>query len=171
MRNIIILISLILFIHTTLTQQTNVTATDTTKTPVIAPEAKTVEGILYGKELDPTTSNIALKDLVADPTKYEGQTINLKGDITDVCQEAGCWTKITDGTNYILVQTLHKYFLPKDAAGKISADGTFKQKEFTEEHAKEMLKESRNPLVKEDDIKGPQKVYVLEATGIKVNNK
>lgn len=129
------------------------------------------DGVLYGNELDPTIHNITINDLLANPTNYEGKTVNLKGDIWDVCQGMGCWTNITDGINYVLVQTLHKFFLPKDASGKISADGIFKLKEFTEEHAKEMAKESKNPKMKEEEIKGPQKVYVLEATGIRVFNK
>jgi hypothetical protein len=170
MKNIIIIVALLILIVPGFAQQGEVKATDSTSTIVVKPEAKVEDGTLFGSELSSTTVSIILADLIADPSKYEGKTINLKGGIADVCQQAGCWTYITDGTNFMLIQTLHKFFLPKDAVGKISADGTFKLKEFPEEHAKEMLKESRNPRMKEEDIKGPQKVYVLEATGIRVFN-
>lgn len=169
MKNIIILIALMVFSVTCFAQPTDATSTDSVKT-IVKPEIKS-DGTLFGTELNASTENVVIADLIADPSKYEGKTINLKGDISDVCQKAGCWTYITDGKNYMLVQTQHKFFLPKDAVGNISADGIFKLKEFPEEHAKEMLKESRNPRMKEEDIKGAQKVYVLEATGIKVYGK
>jgi hypothetical protein len=128
-------------------------------------------GVLYGTELDQINPNVLLTELFANPSQYENKIINIKGDIADVCQNMGCWSNITDGTITILVQTLHKFFLPKDASGGVSADGTFKLKEISEEHAKEMLKESKNPKMKEEDIKGPQKTFILEATSIRVYSK
>ncbi|MFI5145392.1 MAG: DUF4920 domain-containing protein [Ignavibacteria bacterium] len=171
MKTITIIIALIVFSVPGFSQQSDSTLADSTNTTIVKPDTKSDYGKLFGTDLNPSAETVILADLIADPSKFEGKTINIKGDIADVCQQAGCWTYITDGTNYLLVQTLHKFFLPKDAAGKIYADGVFKQKEFTEEHAKEMLKESKNPRMKEEDIKGPQKVFVLEATGIKVYSK
>ena len=139
--------------------------------PIPNPQIAVNDSVLYGNQLDPAAANVLLSDLIANPSSFEGKTINVKGEITDVCQEAGCWSYITDGTNYMMVQTLHKFFLPKDATGKLSADGVFKLKEFSEEHAKAILKESKNPRMKEEEINGPQKVYVLEATGIMVYSK
>ena len=150
---------------------TTISFSQNTDTPKDVIVSTSDDGVLYGTELDPSITSVSLSDLIASPENFDGKTINLKGNIDDVCQRAGCWAKVIDGTNCILVQTQHKYFLPKDATGKISADGTFKSYVLTEEHAKEMLKESRNPKVKEEDIKGDQKMYVLVATGIKVYSK
>ena len=132
------------------------------------PLPQNFDSLLFCNQLDTAATNVQLTDLFSNPSSFEGKTINVKGNITDICQEAGCWTYISDGTNYLLVQTLHKFFLPKEVTGKISTDGIFKFIDISEEHARAMLKESRNPRMKEEDIKGPQKVYVLEATGIMV---
>jgi len=133
---------------------------------------KVDDGVVYGNDLSSDAQSIMLSDLFANPENYEGKTISVSGSITDVCQMMGCWMKISDGTNEIMVQTLHKFFLPKDAAGgKAIAEGTFKMTEFSEEHVKMIAKESVNPNSKPEEIKGAQKVYVIQATGVKILNK
>lgn len=133
---------------------------------------KVDDGFVYGNDLSSDVQSTLLSDLIANPENYEGKTISVSGSITDVCQAMGCWMKISDGNNEIMVQTLHKFFLPKDAVGgNAVTEGKFKMTEISEEHAKEMTKESLNPKVKPEDIKGPQKVYVIQATGVKILNK
>lgn len=126
------------------------------------------DGVLYGAELNADLKEVAITDLLAKPEDYDGKVIKISGNITDVCQAAGCWMILSDGTNNIRVSTLHKFFLPKDATGKTVAEGKFKVTEETEEHAKSMNEESRNPTMKTEDIKGPQKVFMIQATGIKI---
>jgi hypothetical protein len=133
---------------------------------------KVDDGVVYGNDLSPDVQSILLSDLIANPENYEGKTICVSGSITDVCQGMGCWMKISDGTNEVMVQTLHKFFMPKDAAGgNAVTEGKFKMTEISEEHAKEMTKESLNPKVKPEEIKGTQKMYVIQATGVKILNK
>ena len=126
------------------------------------------DGVLYGAELNAELKEVAITDLLAKPEDYDGKVIKISGNITDVCQSAGCWMILSDGTNNIRVSTLHKFFLPKDATGKAISEGKFKVTEVTEEHSKAMNEESRNPTMKTEDIKGPQKVFMIQATGIKI---
>lgn len=133
---------------------------------------KVEDGVIYGNDLNKELQPVLLSDLITSPQNYEDKTICVSGTITDVCQGMGCWMKISDGTNEIMVQTLHKFYLPKDAAGgNAVAEGMFKMTEISEEHAKEMTKESLNPKLKPEEIKGPQKVYVIQATGVKILSK
>ncbi len=76
---------------------------------------------------------------------------------------------MTEGDNTVRIKTLHEFFLPKDIAGKNAVvSGTFKTTELTEEEARHYLEESKNPTMKPEDIKGPQKAYIIEATGITI---
>jgi polygalacturonase len=140
----------------------------TEETKIEAKGVQQDDGVLYGAELNAELKETSIADLITKPDEFTDKVIKISGDITDVCQAAGCWIVITDGTNTIRVSTRHKFFLPKDATGKTISEGTFKVVEETEEHAKEMNKESRNPTMKTEDIKGPQKVFVIQATGIKL---
>jgi len=133
-------------------------------------------GILYGYELgsDPTAEimQVTFTDLLANPQNYDGKVIKTEGNISEVCQSAGCWAMISDGTNEIRVVTLHKFLLPKDCAlNNAAIEGTFKVKEITEEQARHYNDEAKNPKVKSEDIKGPQKVFMIEATGVLIAEK
>jgi hypothetical protein len=130
---------------------------------------KVDDGMVYGNDLSSDIQTIALSDLLAKPQDYEGKTVKLTGTVTDVCQMMGCWLMLSDGTNEIRVTTLHKFFMPKDCTkSKAVVDGTFKLTEITEEHAKKMIEESQNSKIKAEDIKGTQKAYTIEATGVKI---
>jgi hypothetical protein len=124
---------------------------------------KTDEGILYGSDFnnDPTAEviQVTFADVLANPENYNGKIIKLEGNITEVCQTAGCWAMISDGEKEVRVITQHKFLLPKNcAASNATVEGTFKIKEITEEQARHYNDEAKNPKVKTEDITGPQKV-------------
>jgi hypothetical protein len=80
----------------------------------------------------------------------------------------GCWTVIKDGEYEMRAMSLHKFFIPKDLkeGTKVVVQGEFQVKEITEEQAKGYEEESGKPSGKE--IIGPQKMYMIKMTGIKV---
>jgi hypothetical protein len=128
------------------------------------------DGTLYGADIDATEPVLKLSDIFTNAEGYQNKKVVLEGTMTEVCQAMGCWTVITDGTNNVRAQTLHKYFLPKDlpVGSKVVVAGEFEIKEITEEQAKHFAEESKDPKVKPEDIKGPQKMYRVKATGIKI---
>jgi hypothetical protein len=128
------------------------------------------DGILYGSDIDAAQQVIKISDIFADLDAYQNKKVVVEGTLSEVCQEMGCWTILTDGTNEIRAMTLHKYFLPKDLQSglKVVVEGEFETKEITEEQAKHFAEESKNPKVKPDDIKGPQKMHRIKASGIKI---
>jgi hypothetical protein len=125
------------------------------------------DGTLYGAEIDGVLPVQKISDIFADLEGYQNKNVVVEGTLSEVCQAMGCWTVVTDGTNNIRAMTLHKYFLPKDlkAGLKIVISGEFETKEITEDQAKHFAEESGKNT---DDIKGPQKMYRIKATGIKV---
>lgn len=128
------------------------------------------DGTLYGNDIDATSPVLKISDIFANLDSYQNKNVVVEGILSEVCQEMGCWTVVTDGTNDIRAMTLHKYFLNKDIPGgsKVQIAGEFEVKEITEEQAKHFAEESKNPKVKPEDIKGPQKMYRIKATGIKL---
>ncbi len=130
---------------------------------------KVADGMLYGKDYDRSVNFTEFADLMKEPSANNEKTILLKGSVAEVCQSMGCWMTMTEGNNTVRIKTLHEFFLPKDIAGRNAiVSGKFKVTEITEEQAKHYLEESKNPSMKPEDIKGPQKAYEIEATGITI---
>lgn len=131
---------------------------------------KTEDGMLYGKEYDASVAVIDFSELMKDPSANDGKIIVVKGSVADVCQKAGCWMTMTDGGTTVRILTMHEFLLPKDIAGRNAVvAGTFKVTEISEEEAQHYNSESNNPK-DAGDLKGPQKGFEIEATGIKILN-
>jgi len=126
------------------------------------------DGVLYGKDYDPSIQVIEFVELMKEPGSNDGKIVLVKGTIAEICQKMGCWMTMTDGTNTVRVKTMHDFFLPKDASGQAVVIGTFKAAEISEKMARHYNDESKNPAVKTEDIVGPQKGYEIEAVGIKI---
>jgi Domain of unknown function (DUF4920) len=132
-------------------------------------EAKELaDGTLYGTDINADYKVLTVTDIFADLKGYEGKTVVVHGDMSEICRSGGCWTIITDGKNYIRAMTLHKFILPKEmdiTNKKVLIEGEFATKEITEEQAKHFAEESgKDP----NEIKGPQTMYRIKATGIKI---
>jgi hypothetical protein len=128
---------------------------------------KTDDGMLYGKSIDPKMTITEYADLMKDPNASNETVVVVRGNVSEVCQSMGCWMVLSDGTNNTRVKTGHEYLLPKDIAGQNAiVYGTFKVTEISEDDAKHYNEETKNPNVKTEDIRGPQKAFELEATGI-----
>ena len=131
---------------------------------------QTADGMLYGKDYDPGMTAVDYGDLLKNAEANNDQVILVKGNVAEVCQSMGCWMVMTDGTTKVRATTSHNFFLPKDIAGKDAVIyGKFKITEISEEEAKHYNEESKNP-VKDEAIVGPQKVYEIDAIGIKILN-
>ncbi len=80
-----------------------------------------------GKPLTEKQS-VAISALLAKPADYLGKTVQVKGKISEVCQEMGCWIDIADGQgNKIRIKVEDGVIVfPKDGAGKqATAEGVF----------------------------------------------
>ncbi|HMS63668.1 MAG TPA: DUF4920 domain-containing protein [Ignavibacteria bacterium] len=132
---------------------------------------KTDVGVLYGKSYDPGMTLVSYEELIKDPSANNDKVVMVQGNVLEVCQAMGCWMIMSDGTTGTRVKTGHEFFLPKDIAGQSAyVVGKFKVTEISEDDAKHYNEESSNPSVKTESIKGPQKVYELDATGIVILN-
>ncbi|MFZ1320107.1 MAG: DUF4920 domain-containing protein [Ignavibacteria bacterium] len=145
--------------------------TDATEEKSDQPEGiKMEDGILYGKNYEEGMEVVEFTDLMSNPSEYKDKTVLVKGNISEVCQKAGCWLVLSDGSNSSRVTTLHNFFVPKDATGsQVIVLGKFIEAELTEDQAKHYNEESNNPKA-DEDIKGTVKVFEIEADGVKILN-
>jgi hypothetical protein len=98
---------------------------------------------------------------------WNGKDVVVKGTVSEVCQEMGCWMTMSVDGKTTRIKTGHEFFLPKDVAGREAiVSGKFKIAEISEEDARHYNDESPNPTVKSEDIVGPQKALEIEASGI-----
>ncbi|MBK8553363.1 MAG: DUF4920 domain-containing protein [Ignavibacteria bacterium] len=131
---------------------------------------KTSDGMLYGQDYDVSLPVMDYGDLLKNADDNNNKVIMVRGKVADVCQAMGCWMTMTDGAITTRATTSHKFVLPKDIAGQDAVIiGTFKVTEISEEEARHYNEESKTPVANES-IVGPQKVYEIDAIGIKILN-
>ncbi len=88
------------------------------------------EATHYGEPLPADSVPVALAAAIAEPERYAQSPHLIRGEISAVCQNKGCWTIIRDGSAWARVSTGHRYFLPKDASGFAVAYGRLERKEI-----------------------------------------
>ena len=130
---------------------------------------KLSDGTLYGKDYDASMTVIEFSDLLNSTLEFNERVVVVKGTVAEVCQAMGCWMTMTHEGKTARIKTDHNFFLPKDIAGQNAfVVGTFKVTEISEADARHYNDETKNPKVKTEDIIGPQKVYEIDAVGIKI---
>lgn len=138
--------------------------------PTIEKSENQSGGTLYGEDAKSTATVVTFADLVASPEKYENMEVVVTGNVNDVCAKEGCWLVLGDGSKEIMVKTLHVFVVPKDCYDNTAVvNGVFNVKEITEEQARHFNDESKKTKIKSEDIKGPQKMFVIKAVGIKLS--
>ena len=73
-----------------------------------------------GKPID-VKETTSIKAIQSSPDKYLGKTVKIEGEITQVCQMAGCWMMVRDSSSSepIMVKVDDGVIVfPKDGAGR-----------------------------------------------------
>jgi Domain of unknown function (DUF4920) len=129
------------------------------------------EELKLGKPLTVSTTS-TIKQLLTDPEKYLGKDVRIEGEITGVCQNAGCWIEVRDSssTEGIRVKVNDgEIVFPKDGAGrKVAAQGTFEKHMLTKDQYIAMLKhyaEESGKTVDTTGITEGKTVYRLKGHG------
>ena len=122
----------------------------------------------YGKKVD-EKSAITVQQLsknMADKTELNA---TVTGKVSSVCQAEGCWMKVDNGngTSMMVRMKDHKFFLPKDIAGKTAV---FTGKATLKTTTVEMLKHYAEDEGKSPEyiasIKEPKTELAFDATGV-----
>jgi hypothetical protein len=84
-----------------------------------APEAPAPTGEHFGAEFT-LTSSAPVGTVIADPEGHKGKNVRVVGEITQVCQKAGCWMVLRDdgGETMRITTKDHGYGVNKESAGR-----------------------------------------------------
>lgn len=110
--------------------------------------------------------------LSAKPAAFVGQTVQVKGTVTEVCEKMGCWMRLADPATKASVRIKVKdgeIVFPKDSVGKTAvAEGTFVKIEMTQEQAVAQARHEAEENKKKFDpssITGPVTLYQIQGSG------
>jgi hypothetical protein len=89
--------------------------------PAEAASAQTAQPALFGAPLDPSTPELSLAALLAEPATHAGKTVRARGTIQRVCQRMGCWMELQgEGAPSAVRVPMadHAFVLPQSAVGR-----------------------------------------------------
>jgi hypothetical protein len=117
-----------------------------------------------------------IADLAAKPADFVGKTVQVKGQVSEVCEKMGCWMQIVDKKTKASVKIKVKdgeIVFPKESVGKTAvAEGKFAKIEMTKEQAIAQAKHEAEENKKKFDpasITGPVVAYQIQGTGAVIN--
>ena len=132
-------------------------------------EPKAPEAIQYGGSFE-LKDIIAVDTVVANPEKFAGKTILVKGKITSVCKKKGCWLQLGNtSTPEKLVRVRMKdygFFVPLDCDGQTAViEGVFSRKVLQEKMVKHYEEDAGKDPSK---VSGTREELSLLANGISI---
>lgn len=122
----------------------------------------------YGKKVNEKAA-ITMPQLVTNMAGKTEMETTVTGKVNVVCQAEGCWMKVENagGTDMMVRMKDHKFFLPKDIAGKTAV---FTGKALVKTTSVEMLKHYAEDEGKSKEyiqaIKDPKTELAFEAIGV-----
>ena len=114
---------------------------------------------------------VSIASLLAHPDDYAGKTVQVKGQITEVCQMMGCWMDLVgDGGQKIRIKVEDgEIVFPKDASGKAAvAEGRFTKTVLTRDQVVAQAEEEAKEAGRKFDpasVKRGMTLYQIQGTG------
>ena len=133
--------------------------------------------LCFGSELKlgkPLTLDapMPVSQVLAKAESLTGQTVQVKGKVTEVCQMAGCWMALVEpGTTSLLRIKVNDgdIVFPQESVGKMAtAEGQLMKFTLTREQAIAAAKHEAEEQGRKFDpskVKGPKVVYQIAGTG------
>lgn len=131
-------------------------------------EAKT-----YGKGITLTEAPLALADAVKRKDELAGKDVLVKAEVTQVCQQMGCWLTLKDKDASVRVTFKdYSFTVPKDSAHRIATvQGKLIEKEISAAEARTLAKEQGKTAAEVAKIQAPVKRVAFESTGLTLVTK
>jgi hypothetical protein len=109
-----------------------------------------------------------LAEVSAEPERFRGRPVLVRGRVRDVCQKKGCWMVVDDGSAQARVRFAdYAFFVPKDSSGKEAwVQGEVSVKTLSRREARHYAGES----TREDpsEVDGPRREIGITATGVRL---
>jgi Domain of unknown function (DUF4920) len=119
------------------------------------PPTKATPSTKFGAPLG-NSPVVPLADIVRETGKYAKTTVKTEGQVTAVCQAAGCWMEISDPAGQAHVRMGgHSFLVPKSASGRRArVEGTVLPKPDNGECEQEALEATGRTVKVELDATG-----------------
>lgn len=129
-----------------------------------ATQAASLDGWrLFGEPVVADVPAVDVADVLAAPAAYSGRDLALRGTVSEVCRERGCWMRITDesgsdpGVFVKFTCPIEGRLIPEDAVGKpVIVHGQVVVEEMSEGEARHYARDAGRPQAEIDAIVGPQ---------------
>ncbi len=137
-------------------------------------EAIPVGGVMKRGAALGNSKKVSLAKILANPSKYAGQSVRVEGVIVRSCKTEGCWMELAPNENAKSVRVKmkdHGFFIPLNSAGATAkAEGVFTVKTLTKEEVKHMIEEDG---AKFDNVNADGTVTEVsfEAAGVELTRK
>jgi hypothetical protein len=124
---------------------------------------ETINGAnVYGEKWQDSNNKIEIKLALSSATDYVGKETVFTGNISKVCQKAGCWMILEQDGEFARVDfNNHAFFIPKDSLGSAEVFGKLSLKQMSQKQKQHLESEGAGNL--------PEKVYEIIATSVKIN--
>ncbi len=138
-----------------------------------APSVPAEKGATFGQVTtadDAVTVEQMVNKIKINEKQNKTQQVKLKGTVTSVCEEMGCWLKIKSADSDIMVKMSgHSFFVPLAISGKeIVIEGTAEEKITSVNDLRHFAKDAGKTNDEIAAITEPKKEIVIEAKGILV---
>jgi hypothetical protein len=115
---------------------------------------------------------VTVAELMAKPEMSVGKTVQVRGQVTEVCQMMGCWMALVEPGARAMVRVKVNdgdIVFPKDSVGRIAvAEGKMQKFELTREQAVARLKHEaveQGRKLDEAQVKSGMTVYQIQGSG------
>lgn len=116
-------------------------ATDADKVATFDTDGKIKRGAEIGD-----SKMVSLEKIFANPDKYSGKTVRVKGFVVRSCKKEGCWAELgakKDSKQTVRVKMKdHAFFIPLQSAGyKVLTEGVFSIKTLSKEEVEHLIED------------------------------
>lgn len=136
------------------------------------PDVPAEKGSKFGADVTAEKAT-SVEDMVKALETKEGEKkmeVKVQGVVVEVCQAEGCWLRMKNGDDKIMVRMKdHKWFVPTALNGKtIILQGVAEIKETSVAQLKHYAEDAGKSKEEIDAIKAPKREVLIQAKGIVV---
>ncbi len=136
------------------------------------PSGKAEKGNNYGQtvKVENAISTDKLNEILSKETESKPLTVQVEGDVTEVCKAEGCWIRVKSSTGDFLVKMKdHAFLVPVDLEGKrVVIAGTASLKETSVKALRHYAEDAGKSKEEIEAINKPEMRPVIIADGLVV---
>lgn len=119
---------------------------------------------VYGEKWQDNFDKMNIEQAVAEHEMIIGENMIFTGNISKVCQKAGCWMILESNGHFARIDfNKHSFFIPKDTQGTAEVFGKLHSKTLDTERRKHIESESKGKLA--------EKIFEITATSVKIKHR